>query len=65
MKCFYINCKKSIPLRCQYSCHCKKIFCTLHKDPDNHFCTFDFKLLYKERLKRENPHVISSKITKI
>lgn len=65
MKCFFTNCKKSIPLRSQYACYCKKIFCTNHKDPGKHLCIFDFKSSQREKLKHENPLITSSKITKI
>lgn len=41
-KCNHPECKKNIDLM-PFKCKCGKVFCVLHKYPENHACTFDFR----------------------
>ena len=65
MNCGLIKCNRKIPLSFQCECRCKKIFCIYHKYPEDHNCTFNYKLDQQQKLTKENPKVISNKITKI
>jgi hypothetical protein len=65
MKCAFLNCKKKIPLSVQWKCKCDGIFCSIHKDADMHYCTFDYKKSQKNKLIHENPQVIAAKIEMI
>ena len=49
----------------KFSCHCEKVFCPLHRLPEEHACSFDFKTMGKKQLTSENPFVSSNKFVKI
>lgn len=48
-----------------FHCPCDGDFCIKHKDPDAHYCHFDFKENNKKELEAKMPKTNSSKITKI
>jgi len=61
-KCF--SCPKKVgPLGNQ--CKCGFTFCKSHRLPEDHDCTFDFKAAAAQRLAKENPLVVASKLEKI
>ena len=41
-RCAYINCHKKLQLT-DMSCHCKSIFCYLHRLPETHNCSWNPK----------------------
>lgn len=57
-------CQKKVGLL-GVECKCTKVFCNLHRLPEEHECTFDYKKHGKERLQKEHKKVIASKITHI
>ena len=39
--CEFDGCKRKLKLT-DFSCKCEKIFCRLHRLPENHNCTYDY-----------------------
>ena len=63
-RCFVCNKKISIlPFKCK--CHSKKVFCSLHRMPESHNCTFDFHQDAKNKLELNNPKIEFGKFDKI
>ena len=56
------KCKKKSMI--VFNCRCGKEFCTKHKQPEDHNCTFDFKNYGKEKIKINNPKVTNNKFNK-
>ncbi|OMH82152.1 AN1-type zinc finger protein-like protein [Zancudomyces culisetae] len=50
-------CRLKIPLVKQATnkCRCDKVFCDVHKFPDQHQCTFDFLKRDRKELEKKNP----------
>jgi AN1-like Zinc finger len=46
-------------------CKCEKTFCFECRYPEDHECSFDFRADQKEKLRRDNPVVISEKLEKL
>ena len=63
-KCSFKGCKKKLGLVC-FECKCGLKFCTEHRLPEFHNCTFDFKKQAQIKIKEANPLIINDKITKI
>lgn len=42
------------------TCRCGPAFCSKHRQPENHDCTFDFQAFQQSKLARENPQVTRS-----
>jgi len=58
------ECRKKVGLT-GFTCHCGKMFCSLHRYSDTHDCTFDFKEKGQEEIRKNNPVVKGEKIQKI
>jgi len=68
---------EDVPKRCQldgckiklklsdYKCKCDMIYCTSHRYPEIHKCTYDFKLEGIRNLEKNLIQVIGQKIEKI
>lgn len=64
-KCCLEVCKKKLFLS-DFPCKCSKIFCSAHRAPEVHECTFDFKKLGNEELaKRIGSAVVGNKVDRI
>lgn len=50
-----------------FSCECDKtiIFCSEHRFPFSHNCSIDYKKLNEDKLKMNNPKIISDKFERI
>ncbi|ALH23333.1 AN1-like Zinc finger containing protein [Chrysochromulina ericina virus CeV-01B] len=57
-------CNKKIKLT-DIQCKCGIIFCSLHRYPDMHDCSFNFKVNERNFIEKNNPKIIPNKITKI
>ena len=59
-------CNKKVGLL-GFQCKCDKIklFCSIHKNPEDHNCNFDYKKDFKNLLEKKNPKIISNKIDKL
>mgnify|MGYP001350986162 FL=1 len=62
--CPYDDCNRKLKL-INYPCKCKKIFCKLHKQPEQHNCEYDYKENNNKNNKIEEMKCISKKINKI
>ena len=54
-------CNKNITL-IGFQCKCENFFCSKHRYPDTHICTFDYKNYGKKLIEKDNPIIISSKV---
>lgn len=48
-----------------FDCRCGGMFCAEHRYSDQHNCTFDYKTVEREALRKNNPVVVSDKIQRI
>jgi hypothetical protein len=46
-------------------CKCDEIFCSVHRYPWTHACSFDFKKQHKEKILIDNPQIKNEKIIKL
>lgn len=58
------TCRKRVGLT-GFRCRCGITFCGVHRYPEQHGCTFDFKTLGKEAISKANPVVKAEKLHKI
>lgn len=63
-RCAREGCRKKLGLS-GIDCKCGKTFCTGHRMPLDHDCTFDFKKLHSAKLTKQNPLVSKSKFEQI
>ena len=47
-----------------FKCRCEYVFCSKHRHAEDHQCDFDFQLLQKQKLEKENPLMQHEKLTK-
>ncbi|KAM1717253.1 hypothetical protein COP2_025390 [Malus domestica] len=57
-------CRKRVGLT-GFKCRCGTTFCGVHRYPEKHACSFDFKTLGREEIAKSNPLVIAEKLEKI
>jgi len=58
------TCKKKVGLT-GFECRCGGLYCSLHRYSDKHSCTFNYKELAQEQIRKNNPVVVGAKIQKI
>jgi hypothetical protein len=58
------SCKRKVGLL-GFKCKCSYVFCGSHRHSDQHGCTYDYKTEFKQKLAKENPVVIASKVPPI
>ncbi len=59
-----LMCKTKVGLN-YFECACNNIFCTKHRLPFDHSCTFDHAKKNKDKLEKNNPKIQKEKLTKI
>ncbi|KAJ1268424.1 hypothetical protein BS78_07G133800 [Paspalum vaginatum] len=59
-----LTCRKKVGLL-GFGCRCGGTFCSLHRYAEKHACDFDFKKAGREKIAKNNPLVVASKINKI
>ncbi|KAK8679762.1 hypothetical protein V6N13_145198 [Hibiscus sabdariffa] len=59
-----LSCKKRVGLT-GFKCRCGMVFCGIHRYPEKHACTFDFKGMGKEQIAKANPLIKGEKLQKI
>ncbi|XP_042493607.1 zinc finger A20 and AN1 domain-containing stress-associated protein 9-like [Macadamia integrifolia] len=59
-----VSCSKKIGLL-GFNCKCGSTFCSKHRYPEMHNCTFDYKVVGQEAIAKANPRVISDKIKRL
>lgn len=57
-------CRKKVGLT-GFECRCGGLFCAIHRYSDKHNCSFDYRELGAQEIRRNNPVVIGEKISKI
>jgi len=57
-------CRKKVGLT-GFECRCGGLYCSLHRYSDKHDCTFDYRQLGAEEIRKNNPVVVGEKIHKI
>ncbi|PKA59756.1 Zinc finger A20 and AN1 domain-containing stress-associated protein 9 [Apostasia shenzhenica] len=57
-------CRKKVGLT-GFMCRCGSTFCSSHRFPETHECSFDYKAAGREAIAKENPVVKADKIEKI
>jgi len=63
-KCNHNDCSKKLKLT-DFPCKCDKIFCKLHRLPEKHECTYNYKCNISRKKKIEELKCVSAKIQKI
>ena len=58
------TCNKKLGLL-GFECRCGGFYCGLHRYSDKHNCTFDYKQLGAEEIRKNNPVIVSEKVKKI
>jgi len=58
------SCKKKVGLT-GFMCRCGGLYCGLHRYSDKHQCTFDYKELAQQQIRKANPLIVGEKINKI
>ncbi|XP_037950340.1 AN1-type zinc finger protein 6-like [Teleopsis dalmanni] len=48
-----------------FECRCGLIFCAAHRYSNTHSCTFNYREMGAEQIRRDNPQVVKEKIEKI
>jgi len=61
IKCHFCKCKLSLVEK-SMPCRCKHVFCTKHRLPSSHECTFDFKELAKSQLQENLKEATFTKV---
>ena len=59
-----LTCRKKIGIY-GFSCKCDGYYCTVHRYPESHDCSFDYKNMGREKIEKENPVIIAKKIEDI
>ncbi|KAI5727994.1 hypothetical protein M8J77_009781 [Diaphorina citri] len=57
-------CRKKVGLT-GFECRCGGLFCAIHRYSDKHDCSFDYRELGAQEIRRNNPVVVGEKIQKI
>lgn len=57
-------CRRKVGLT-GFECRCGGLFCSLHRYSNEHNCTFDYKELGAQEIRKNNPLVVGEKIQKI
>lgn len=57
-------CRKKVGLT-GFECRCGGLFCSAHRYSDEHNCTFDYKGMGAQEIRRNNPLVVGKKVHKI
>merc|ERR1719270_3008146 len=42
-RCGHSDCRKKLNITNSFSCRCERSFCPLHRHPESHICSFDYK----------------------
>lgn len=59
-----LSCNKKVGLT-GFKCKCGSTFCGIHRYPEKHDCTFDFKVTGRDAIARANPVVKADKLDRI
>eukprot|EP00792_Barthelona_sp_PAP020_P007674 TRINITY_DN3158_c0_g7_i1.p1 TRINITY_DN3158_c0_g7~~TRINITY_DN3158_c0_g7_i1.p1 ORF type:complete len:133 (+),score=38.69 TRINITY_DN3158_c0_g7_i1:51-449(+) len=48
-----------------FKCHCGRAFCSVHRYPDEHSCTYDFQADNEKKLADQNIRVATNRLNKL
>jgi len=54
-------CRKKVGML-GFECRCGHLFCAVHRHPDTHSCSIDYKAMDRERLRRDNQKVEADRV---
>jgi len=57
-------CRKKVGLT-GFDCRCGGVFCGIHRYSDTHNCSFDYKALGEQEIRKNNPVVKTEKVVKL
>ena len=57
-------CKKKLSIL-DFGCRCGNLYCSVHRLPEQHNCSFDYEKMGKDILDKNNPVVVNEKVLKI
>lgn len=57
-------CKRRV-IAASSQCKCKKYVCPKHKGVDLHSCSFDYRKMAQQKLRKQNPLVVKNKVIRI
>ncbi|KAL1132260.1 hypothetical protein AAG570_010217 [Ranatra chinensis] len=58
------TCRKKVGLT-GFECRCGGLYCAVHRYSDKHDCTFNYRELGAQEIRRNNPVVVGEKVPKI
>jgi predicted nucleic acid binding AN1-type Zn finger protein len=58
------SCRKKVGLT-GFRCRCGTTFCGIHRYPEQHGCSFDFKSMGREAIAKANPLIKGEKLNRI
>ncbi|XP_057251335.1 zinc finger A20 and AN1 domain-containing stress-associated protein 6-like [Beta vulgaris subsp. vulgaris] len=61
-KCWF--CRKKLGL-VSFNCKCRRNFCKSHRYPEDHLCNYNYKLLGRLAIAKNNPRIVPDKLNKI
>ncbi|XP_057821169.1 zinc finger A20 and AN1 domain-containing stress-associated protein 7-like [Cryptomeria japonica] len=64
-ECRCFNCNKRCRMGVSFKCRCDHVFCSKHRYPEEHNCSFDHKTFGRQSLAKNNPLIKGSKIDKL
>ncbi|EDW07031.2 zinc finger A20 and AN1 domain-containing stress-associated protein 2 [Drosophila mojavensis] len=59
------KCGKKLGLTGGFPCRCGGTFCAVHRYSDRHDCTFDYREMGANEIRRDNPLVVPEKLRKL
>ncbi|XP_071942083.1 AN1-type zinc finger protein 6-like [Antedon mediterranea] len=58
------TCRKKVGLT-GFQCRCGGLYCSIHRYSDKHECSFDYRMLGQEEIRKNNPVIVGEKIQKL
>ncbi|EDW51229.1 zinc finger A20 and AN1 domain-containing stress-associated protein 6 [Drosophila sechellia] len=59
------KCGKKLGLTGGFPCRCGGTYCAVHRYSDRHECSFDYRQMGANQIRRDNPVVVASKLRKL
>lgn len=63
-RCTHMGCVKKLPLTA-VACRCNRLLCGMHRYPEDHGCTFDYRAAGRTMLSANNPVITCSKLERV
>ncbi|XP_017138467.1 AN1-type zinc finger protein 6 [Drosophila miranda] len=59
------KCGKKLGLTGAFECRCGGIYCAVHRYSDRHECSFDYREMGANQIRRDNPVIVARKLPEI